>query len=95
MIRTLLTSATVTTSAARQFLREHFVHLTLALLLATAWVFAWCRSLSDLPRVLAPPLTREEIRQARLLYRGIHAEGPHARTDSAGDNDNDDDDEAE
>jgi hypothetical protein len=74
--------------AALQFLRDHFVHLTVVLVIATAWVLAWRRSLTDLPRLLAPPITPEEVRQARQSYRRMAAEDDRqARLNSTDDDD--------
>jgi hypothetical protein len=92
MIRNPFPSAIAAASAAAfaaiEFLRDHFVHLTIALVIGTAWVFAWRCSLTDLPRVLAPPITPEEVRQARQSYRRMAAEDHRqARLDSADDDD--------
>jgi hypothetical protein len=83
-----MAAAASAASAALQFLRDHFVHLTIALVVTTAWVFAWRRSMTDLPRVLAPPITPEEIRQAKQSYRRMAAEDDRqARLDSTDDDD--------
>lgn len=62
-------------------LREHFVHLTIGLVIGTGWVSAWCRSVEpSYRRTLFPALRQEEL-DAFIRERDERATGGVARSD--------------